>query len=273
MEELDILWHLIEKGKKGENKGLSIGLPKLEKLLGGIQLNRYYCISGASSSGKTALVLYIIYRMLKDYPKEPIYLIYFSLEIGSEVLLSKLMSLYCAEMFGIYLTTNDILSFDSILSDQDFEHLKKAKKWIESIKDRLIILDKSLNANVLYRETKTAFEKLGTLEQINNKHRFIPNDPNLKVFAVVDHMSLIRPQDGRTLKAEMDLASAYAVTLKRHYPLSWFILMQQNRDANSVERRKMDLNEPGMNDVRDSSGPVQDERKSWLNSVNLGNSY
>lgn len=34
--------------------------------------------------------------------------------------------------------------------------------------------------------------------------------------------------------------------------------MQQNRDANSVERRKMDLNEPGMNDVRDSSGPVQD---------------
>ena len=259
MEELNILWHLIEKGKKGENKGLSIGLPKLEKLLGGIQLNRYYCISGASSSGKTALVLYILYRILKDYPKEPIYILYFSLEIGSEVLLSKLMSLYCAEEFGVYLTTNDILSFDTILSDQDYEYLKKARKWLEAIGNHLIILDKGLSANVLYRETIKVFETLGTLEEINGKRRFIPNNSNVKVFAVVDHMSLIRPQDGRTLKAEMDLASAYAVTLKRHYPLSWFILMQQNRDSSSVERRKMDMNEPGMNDVRDSSGPVQDK--------------
>lgn len=127
MEDLDILWKLITQGRKGENKGLSVGLDKLNKILGGIQLSRYYCISGASSSGKTALVLYFMYRMLKDYPKEPIYFIYFSLEIGSEILLAKLMALYCAEEFGVYLTINDILSFDEVLSDDNYEKLAKAK--------------------------------------------------------------------------------------------------------------------------------------------------
>ena len=78
MEDLNLLWHLIEQGRKGENKGLSVGLPKLDKIIGGIQPSRYYCISGASSAGKTALVLYFIYRLFKDYPKEPLYLVCFS---------------------------------------------------------------------------------------------------------------------------------------------------------------------------------------------------
>lgn len=103
-------------------------MPKLQKLLGGIQLNRYYLLSGATSAGKTALVLYMLYRLLNDYPNDPIYIIYFSLEIGSEILLSKLMSLYIAEKFGVYLTVNDILSFESPLSDENYEYLRKAKE-------------------------------------------------------------------------------------------------------------------------------------------------
>jgi len=50
------------------------------------------------------------------------------LEIGSEVLLAKLMALYCAEEFGIYLTINDILSFESKLDDENYQYLKKAKE-------------------------------------------------------------------------------------------------------------------------------------------------
>ena len=60
--------------------------------------------------------------------EHPVYLLYFSLEIGEDILLSKLMSLYCAEEFGIYLTTNDILSFEKPLNDYGFNALKKAKE-------------------------------------------------------------------------------------------------------------------------------------------------
>jgi replicative DNA helicase len=34
--------------------------------------------------------------------------------------------------------------------------------------------------------------------------------------------------------------------------------MQQNRDASSIDRRKMDLMEPGLSDLKDSSSMSQD---------------
>lgn len=255
MTDIDLLWELIEKGKQGKNKGLEFGMPKLQKLLGGIQLNRYYLISGATSAGKTALVLYMLYRLLKDYPNDPIYIVYFSLEIGAEILLSKLMSLYIAEEFGVYLTVNDVLSFESPLSDENYQYLQKAKDWVDSMKNRIAILDDGVCARTLYSKISQIFSKLGTSDE--NK-RFIPNNPKLKVFGFFDHLALVRPEEGRTLKQEIDLFSSYLVTLKRKYPFSVFALIQQNRESSSVERRKLDLSEPGINDTKDSGAPAQD---------------
>lgn len=51
MTELDILWSLINRGKKGENIGRSTGLRKLDKIIGGIQPSRYYLVGAASSVG------------------------------------------------------------------------------------------------------------------------------------------------------------------------------------------------------------------------------
>ena len=200
----------------------------------------------------------MLYRLLKDHPEQAIYIIYFSLEIGSEMLLSKLMALYIGEEFGVYLTVNDILSFESPLSDEYYEYLKQAKAWIDQIKNRLIILDDGLCARTLYSKIHKIFEKLGRIDESSGRKRFIPNDPNLKVFSVFDHLALVRPEEGRTLKQEIDLCSSYIVTLKRFYPLSAFALIQQNRDSSSVERRKMDLSEPGINDTKDSNAPAQD---------------
>lgn len=45
------LWTQIDKGRKGENIGLSTGIPKLDKAIGGIQPSRYYTIAAQSSAG------------------------------------------------------------------------------------------------------------------------------------------------------------------------------------------------------------------------------
>ena len=259
MSDLNILWHMIEKGRKGDNLGTSTGLSKLDKLIGGIQSSRYYVISAASSVGKTAYVLFMMYNILKNItPDKPIYFLYFSLEISSEILLAKLMGLYCAEEFGIYLTVNDIMSFEKPLDDYKYECLQKAKKWLESISQYLTILDAGLNANVLYRETIKFAEEHGDYETIDGKSKYIPNNPKQKLIGVIDHLSLSQPKEGRSLKEEMDLESSYMVTIKRKYLMSFFVLMQQNRESSSMDRRKADLSEPGLNDVRDSSGPIQD---------------
>ena len=69
---------------------------------------------------------FIMYNLLRN-PKKNIYFMVFSLEIPETVLLTKLLELYCAEEFGIYLTLDDILSFQRPLDDYPYECLNKAK--------------------------------------------------------------------------------------------------------------------------------------------------
>ena len=259
MTDIELLWSLIDKGKRGQNVGISSGLPKLDKIIGGIQPSRYYLVGAASSVGKTSFILYVMYNMLKNMQKtKPVYFLYLSLEIGADVLLAKLMSLYCAEEFGVYLTLNDILSFQYPISETNYEYLKQAKKWIQSISDNICIIDKSVNSSVVYRETLNFAENFGRFEEIDGKRRYIPNNPNQLIIGVLDHFALMQCTEGRTLKQEIDVTSSYMVTLKRKLQMSWFVLMQQNREASSMDRRKADLSEPTLNDLRDSAGPSQD---------------
>ena len=251
MTDLELLWTQIEKGRKGENIGIATGLSKLDKTIGGIQPSRFYTIVASSSVGKSALALYIMYNILKnENKKQPVYFLYFSLELPANVLLAKLMGLYCAEEFGVYLTLDDILSFQAPLSDSNYDYLKKAKKWTESISEYLIIVDKGLNCSILYHETLTFASKFGKLEELDSKKVYIPNNPNQRLIGVIDHGLLMRPSEGRSLKEEIDTAASYMVTLKNKINISWFMLMQQNRDASSMDRRKADLSEPTLNDIK-----------------------
>lgn len=259
MTELDILWSLINRGKKGENIGRSTGLRKLDKIIGGIQPSRYYLVGAASSVGKTSYVLYIMYQMLRKMTDEkPVYFLYFSLEIGADILLAKLMSLYCAEEFGVYLTINDILSFEFPISDENYKYLESAKTWLGSILDHIHIVDKAVNSSVVYRETLLFAEKHGVFEDIDGKKVFIPEKKDQLIIGVLDHFALEQSAEGRSLKQEIDLTSSYMVTLKRKIHMSWFALMQQNREASSMDRRKADMSEPSMNDLKDTGNPSQD---------------
>ena len=256
---LDQLWSQIEKGRKGDNVGKSTGMQKLDKVIGGIQPHRYYLVGAASSVGKTSYVLYMMYNLLKqETDVSPVYFLYFSLEIGEDILLAKLLALYCAEEFGIYLTIDDILSFMTPLNDYAYDCLEKARLWLESVSKYIIVIDSIVSANSVYRHTLQFAETIGKFIQMGNKKIYIPNNPKQLIIGVLDHFALIRCEEGRKLKEEIDTLSQYMVTLKRKLPLSWFALMQQNRESSSMDRRKADLSEPGLNDLKDTGNPAQD---------------
>lgn len=259
MEDIDLLWSLIDKGRNGENIGASTGMPKLDKIIGGIQPSRYYLLGAASSAGKTSFILFVMYQMLRNSTKDsPVYFCYYSLEIGAEVLLAKLLALYCAEEFGIYLTINDIFSFESKINEYYYNCLDKAKTWLQSIRNSIQIIDTTVNSKNLYATISKFAEQYGKYVEEGDKKRFVPNNPKQKVIGIIDHLNLVQPTDGRKLKEEIDLMSSYMVTIKRKLQVSWFALMQQNRESSSMDRRKADLSEPGLNDLKDSSTPAQD---------------
>lgn len=110
MNNVTELFKAIEAGRQGKNIGISTGIPKLDSYIGGLQKKTYYLLFSDSGGGKTALILYIIYRCLMDNPNRKILIEYFSLEMSANKLLAKLMCLYIYEMFGIVISYKKLMS-------------------------------------------------------------------------------------------------------------------------------------------------------------------
>jgi len=77
-------------------------------------------IAGATGSGKSAMALYsYVYKPLIEFTKKgtDINILYFSFEMSEVVILTRLLSMYLYEEYGVSLTYSDILSLQSPLSD------------------------------------------------------------------------------------------------------------------------------------------------------------
>ena len=261
MNNVDILYKLIETGRKGKNTGYSTGIPKLDEYTGGVRRGIYTLIFGTSGSGKSSLALYsYIYRPLKDHPNDNIKLIYYSLEMSAEILLSKLLCLYIYDTFNTVIPYTKLMSWREIISDEDYDYVLKGRNWLESISDKLIIIDKSLNNKNFYHSIMTYLEEWGTFEKVDNGNRtiYIKNDPQQLVQIVIDHLALVTPIDGHSKKEEMDLISSYCVTLREKCQISCVILQQENRNSSDMDRRKANLTECSPEDLKDTGSTYND---------------
>ena len=260
MNNIDLLYEKIEKGRSGKNIGLSTGLSKLDGFTGGIQ-PIYTLIFGVSGSGKSALALYsYIYRPLVDNPDADIKLCYFSLELSAELLLGKLLCLYIYEHYGKIIPYTKLMSWQTILNDEDYQYVIKGREWLNSINSKLIIYDSALTAKFFYSRLKILLEENGTFYASEDGRRTLykKNNPNQTIIVVVDHLNLSTPMEGRSKKEEIDLISKYAVTLRNQCSISFIMLMQENRNSSNMDRRKAELTECSSEDISDTSSPFQD---------------
>lgn len=113
---------------------------------------------------------------------------------------------------------------------------------------------------MFYSKLKTLLGELGTFKPSEDGRRTIytKNNPDSLLIVVVDHLNLATAIEGRSKKEEIDLISKYAVTLRNQCSVTFFILMQENRNSASTESRKMELTECSSEGISDSSAPFQD---------------
>lgn len=187
-------------------------------------------------------------------------ILYFSLEMNETSLFVKLLSIYLFETYGIQLSFKKILSRESnyILSDEYYDLILKCKPWIDKIASKLEIYDKQVNANTVYAILKKRLESIGQFKETENRLIYIPNNPNLIYNIIIDHIGLLRPQQGHSLKQEMDLLSSYLVTLREKCKISPVVIQQANREQGNIERFKAGKSAFTINDAKDSGNTVQD---------------
>lgn len=248
---------LVDEGKKGNNIGLSTGLPKLDKIIYGVQRRSIVLIGGTSGSAKTTATLFsYVYQPIKQMLGNPrLKILYLSLEMSKETLLAKLLSLYIMDTFNEVVQYKEIFSLDSKISDEKYELIKKSLHWLTTVENHLIIYDKPINAVGVDNLIKGILSTYGKfVEQTKYSVTFIPNYENPYFITIIDHISLISPSPGNTLKQEIDDVCAKLIWLRNVASITGVIVQQVNRGNQNVDRKKMGLTELTMADFADSSG-------------------
>lgn len=249
--------HLVDEGKKGNNIGLSTGLSKLDKIVYGVQRRNITLIGATSGGGKTTFALYsYVYQPLKQMLGDPrLRIIYLSMEMNRETLIAKLLSLYIKDTFGEVVQYKDIFSLERKISDHHYELIKKSMQWLTTVESHLIIYDKPLDADKMDALIKGVLNTYGNFEEESKYHtKYIPKYDNPYFIVVIDHISLLTPSTGKTLKQEVDAAAAKLIWLKNTAGITAIIIQQVNRNAQNIDRRKLGLTELTMADFADSSG-------------------
>jgi hypothetical protein len=180
--------------------------------------------------------------------------------MSSELLFAKLLSMYIFEKYHIELSTKELLSRkkDYILSDDNYKIVQECIPWLNKVESIVRVYDKSLSAESLYSSLMKELEKDGTFTETEGRKIYTPKNENLIHLVVIDHLSLARRSNGRTLKEEMDLISSYLVTLRNRCKISPLVIMQANRNSTAMDRRKEGLNNLRIDDCKDSGAPAQD---------------
>ena len=250
----------INEGRTGNNIGFSIGLDKLETVIDGLCQSTYTLIFSNSGSGKTTLALYsYIYKPIMQHLDDDNFkVLYISLEMGADVLMAKLLCMYLFETYGMEISVKELFSRREILSDEVYTLVNDSENWLKQVESKLIIYDKIANADTIYKLVMNEVDKNGSITETETRKVYSLNNPRLIFEVVIDHLSLIRPSKGRSLKEEMDLTSSYLVTLRNIYGISPLVIMQANRDSMGMERRKQGLSNMRLSDTKDSGNPPQD---------------
>jgi len=254
---IDRTFALIDRGRQGSNIGLTMGLPKVEKVVDGIQRGIYTLIFGSTGAGKSSFAIYsYLYKpMMEKLGDDSFKVVLYSLEMSGEVVLTKLLSLYIYEKYGEELSYKDILSKQSIISDRHYQIIQECREWLNTVLDKhLIIFDKALNADIMYANLSGILDTLGTTTETEHQKLYTFHNPNQMLLVFIDHIALLRKSHSRSKKEEIDLASNYLVTLRNRCKISPVVIMQSNRTGMSMDRRNAGMIEPQLEDIKESGG-------------------
>lgn len=258
----DLFLQQVDSGRTGRNQGFTMGMPKLEEIVDGNTAETYTLIYAGTGNGKSSFALYsYVYRpIVEHFNDDKFRVTYFSLEMSKITVLARLLSLHLFDEYGVNISPKEIFSRKKnyILCDEYYQLVKESMPWLDKLCEKVIIYDATCNADYIYQHLISNLKLTGEFKKIDGKTVYVPNDPELIHNVVIDHIGLVKPSAGNSLKDEIDAVSRVLVQLRNETKISPVVIMQINRESGNIERRKQGLNNLTLNDVKDSGNPTQD---------------
>jgi hypothetical protein len=268
MSLFDDTLELINRGKKGYNKGLPFGFDRLSKYIPNIQQGTCYLVAGESGSGKTSVVddmfVFNPYNYLYELKHNDqlklefdgviprLKIIYYTLEIERRRKTAKAIARRIYDKYNILIDLDYILSKGkNRISSEIYNYVISTKSYFDELEDIVEFHDNPINPtginiyldayakqngkNVIISETKVD-------DIIYQKTKYIPNNPNLYTIIIVDHVGLIKKEkdkEGHLLdnKGKIDKISEYFKEQRNKHNFTTVLVQQLNRTLAASERQ------------------------------------
>jgi hypothetical protein len=237
-----------------------LNLPKLGKIIPGIEQEKYYLVTANSKVGKTkladALFLYNPYQFVTSVKSDiKLKIFYFSLEVSKEEKLSQYYSYRLFKDHKIIISPEKLKSRfqDYILEDEIERLIDSYDEEMERFESIVTIIDNIKNPYGIYKYIRDYAYKNGTHFDFEGKpipvanllsdtisvrdkanlsiQRYEPKDPNEYVIVITDHVSLLHPERGADLwNTIFTFSSKYCLNMRdrwRYIPVN---IQQQASD-------------------------------------------
>ena len=269
--------YIKERADKIRNGGVNcISSPfiRFRKEFIGTEQKKYYIVTANTKVGKTqfANFLFVFTNIIYAYehPEQiRLKIFYYALEETPEDITLRFMSYLLNKYANIRISPSDLASSANVpLDDKVLEALE-----LPQIKNLLEFYDSHVefsptrnptginkevrsfmlaNGTVHYKKVTIKDEFTGKPKEVDKFDYYEPNDPDLYTLVIVDHASLLQPEQGLTDKTKIDKMSEYFVELRNKYFVSPVLIQQQTADRESLDAFKENKLRPTAQGLADS---------------------
>lgn len=254
---VDDFYRLVDDGRLHKNRSISIGLPKMEEYMEGLNQGTSYLICGASGTYKSSILIHsFLYHPIMHGDRD-FHCILFSLEMTREQVLSRLLSIYIFEAYGVEIGFKQMFSRgkDTTITDEQYAILQDCRPILDRFCEHITFYTDSLTAEKFASVMDSELKKYGTFDNGS----YIPNDPNMILEVAVDHLNLVQTSNGKSKKECMDAISNMSVQIRNKTKIvSPVFLMQLNRNGANGERLRANQLEPNNDDIKGTGSVLED---------------
>lgn len=253
----------------GKINSIPWGLPRFEEFNPGIEKAKYYLITASSKVGKTQisdfLFVYNAYRQIKEN-NLPIKLVikYFSLEMSKEEKITQFLCylIFIKSNMKLIISPTNLRSTRKAIPQNILDFIKENQEYIDDFLSCVEFIDNVRNPFGIYNFMRKYAQENGIQHKktvdygdgpIEVDDWYEESNPEEYVMCIVDHASLLTPENGTNLsQAINDLSSKYFIQLRNKYKQIPVLIQQQAASQESVDNMKANRLRPTLDGLGDS---------------------
>lgn len=277
-----------ERRLKGESIAIPWSLPRLSKFVPGIEQRRYNIVSAPPKGGKTQITDYLfMYEPLDWLLKHPnsdidLKIFYFSLEMSVQAKIRAAISHNLLRQYGTSISPQKLISvYEDYIYGGNVKKTVESEeflKWLDFFDQKVEFHDNIRNPYGIFNTVQSFAERNGTYtykyidwrnddgnyETKRVRDTYIPNNPNLFVIIIVDHISLLQTEKGQSLHQSIgNFSSQYCLQMRDMWGYIPVVVQQQSAASSSInqsfsKKQALELVKPDPEGLADNKYTARD---------------